>query len=37
VCKFAASTDTNCGNESKTRLKRKYLIFFNVYFKKLTF
>ena len=36
LCKIAASTDTNCGIESKNRLKREYLIF-NVYFKKLTF
>ena len=35
--KIAASTDKNCGNESKNRMKSKYFIFSMRIFKKLRF
>ena len=35
--KIAASTDNNCGNESKKRTKSKYFILSVYIFKKLTF
>ena len=36
LCKFAASTDKNPGNESKNHTKSKYFIFSMYIFNKLT-
>ena len=35
MCKITATTDKTSGNESKNRMKSKYLVHFNEYFRKV--